>query len=378
MAKYDDLKKMRDDRDKAQPAATEQRADPAKIKEEQERLAAGEAVGGAPVETDDDDDDTSDETPAGEAVETQGDETPETVTVREHERAKPGKTKDVTVAPPGTEAVEIDGKTVYVAPELAAAYREAEQGKKAADEQAREDALADRLAARLQPQTAPATNAPKTSAETAAEKALADAEAEVAKLPPEPDPSLWINDPAAAQKQTEIRNKAVAALEVKKALAERDLRDATAARETKAQNDAQLEAQAREVLGNQFYEQYKVLAEPATRKLVDVLLEAKWNEIRQRLITNPPKTKAEGDALKKKCFIDVAAEATKQIVAIRQQGSNAAPPPPLPNLNTSRTRDPGKKVTPPVEKPKEKFPAGSVSAMLAKHKETKTGTKPAA
>lgn len=381
---FDKLKAMREKRDT--PAATperEQRASPEEIKAEQERLAAGEHVGGERPEPDDDDDDddappkspTKEESDVRSDGDGDGGPTPEGVQVRAHERSKPGER---AAAPPGTEAIELDGKTVYVAPELAAAFRDAETAKVDAAKDAEANALVDRVAAKVK-EALPPLPVPKTQAELDAERALADAEA-AAEKHPMPDAQLQISDPAAFAAQLKAHIDEKSARSAQLALADQRKKDEAAAAAARQANETRAEEVAREQLGIQFYGKFKVLNDAATKPLVDVLLQRKWDEVKERLKTNPPKTAAEGEAFKKKCFDEVAADATRQIVAIRQQGS-AAPQPPAPEPpKVASSRAPTQRATPaePPKKEREKYPAGSMSAMLASHKAVKEGKKDAA
>lgn len=376
---FDKLKAMRERRDA--PATTperEQRASPEQIKAEQERLAAGERVGGEPPppDPDDDDDDDAPTPPVDDTKKQESDQgDDETVRVRAHERGKPG---EQPAAPPGTEAIELDGKTVYVAPELAQAFRDAETAKVDARKDAEADALVDRVAAKVK-EALPPLPVAKTQAELDAERALADAEAAVEKHPM-PDAKLQISDPEAFASQLKAHIDEKTERSAKLALAEQRKRDEAAAASARQANEARAEEVAREQLGIQFYGKFKVLNDAATKPLVDVLLQRKWDEVKERLKTNPPKTAAEGEAFKKKCFDEVAADATRQIVAIRQQGA-AAPQPPAPEPpKVASSRAPTPRATPaePPKKEREKYPAGSMSAMLASHKAVKEGKKDAA
>lgn len=373
-AQYEKLKAMRAANGATPPPATEQRATPEQIKAEQERMAAGEAVGGG---GDDDDDDTETETPPPPAKEGEeqppqegdgdGGETPEGVKVRAHERAKPGER---TVAPPGTEAIELDGKTVYVAPELAAAFRDAETARGEAAKTAEADALVDRVAAKVK-EALPPLPVAKTAAEEAAERALAEAETAPEKHPM-PDAKLQISDPDAFASQLKAHIDEKSERAALKALSEQRKKDEAAAADARTKNEARAEEVAREQLGIQFYSKFKVLNDAAMKPLVDVLLNRKWDEVKERIRSRPFKTAAEGEAFKKQCFDEVAADATRQIVAIRQQGA-AAPAATAPPPRVASSRAPTQRATPPEppKKEREKYPAGSVSAMLASHKAAK-------
>lgn len=363
---FDKLKAMREGRD-GKPAdqprnadgtfatpATEQRAKPDEIAEEQKRLEAGEQVGGAP-ETDDGDED---------------DDEPTTVTTTP---PKPADAAPAVAAPPGTEEVEIDGKKVFVAPELAAALRASEQDttppppvidpKKIADDVIAQ--LDDRLPKR------------KTQAELDADAALAAAAND--KPVPMPDANLAVTDPAKYNEQLQAHIDDKAARAAQKAIADRDAKDAEARKTTAADEAKRQEAWAREQLGIQFYRQFKVLGDDTDiKEIVDGMLNKKLDEVIASGALQKKLTPAEGEALKMKAFNEVAAAATKKIVKLRGTPTAAQAPTPPPTLATSTAanKGPAKPPKAPASKPKEKYPTGSVSAMLAKHKLDKEGPRP--
>lgn len=380
-SQWDKLKAMRSKRD-GEPdrdPATGKFVAPEKVIEEQKRLEAGEPIGGkvvtldTPPETpdDDDDDDDDDETPPADPP----------IATAPPVDAPPADTPPVAAAPPGTEAVEIDGKTVYVDPSLAAAYRSNEARKTAAKDDETHQKLVDDVAKRvvetLPPPAAPASSTtiitgPKSPAEVAADKALADALA--AQPAARPSSSLQLSNPDEYDRQMESHIADTARIASQRALAEKDARDAVTAREANARTDAAREAQAKDILAQRFYGEYKVLDTPANRKLVDPMLTQRWEAIKERLRTNPPKSPQEGEALRVREFESIAAEATRAIVDIRGPGGNApATPPTAPPVLTTSNRATRQKAapTPPPEKPREKYPTGSVSAMLANHQKTK-------
>jgi len=361
-SQWDKLKQMRGSRDAATVAKEVEvsGATAEEIAAETARLKAGEPIGGNQP----DPDPVVDESDDGD------DDTDETVQVAAHERTKPGAKTETTIAPPGTEAIEMDGKTVYVDPSLAQAFRESQEYAATTAAEAAHQKIVDDVTARVTAGLPPA----KSAAEIAADAALADAE----KHPPVPMPpgDLAVTDPDAYSKQLQAHIDDKTQRAAKAAIAEKEARDAATARATELTTVAQREAFAREQLGIQFYAKYPVLTAPETKALVDILLEKKWAEVAGKLKTNPPKTPAEGEAMKHREFADVAAQATRQIVAIRGSGSAGAkvsPPPPPPNVATSRTPAPGKTPKAPEAKPKSKFPEGSMSSILKAHQAKKSG-----
>lgn len=258
--------------------------------------------------------------------------------------------------PPTSEEIEIDGQKVSVDPTLAAAFKKAETIKKdvvKADERA---ALKAELAAELKAELAPP---PKSEAMIAAEKAMADAAAEAAK-PKMPDSKLMIEDPNEYNRQMQVYVDTVAKNARETAKAEFS---AEQAKTQKVSQEQQLQ-QARQILRVQFYDQYPILKDSAA--LVDKILDDQFNGVFASGKLNNLKSPEEGEALKKTEFADAAAKATKEIVKLMAAGKKVAPPPPPPP--TLAASAPAKSPAPPKtesDKPKERFPKGSVSASLA-------------
>jgi len=350
--------------DSANTPGNEQRATPEEIAEEQRRLQSGEPLGGDESTDDDGDDDDTD-----------GDDAPpdETVPVQAHERAKPKPKPADDPAPAGTEWVEIDGNRVAVDASLAAAFRDAETAHAADTQHADRQQLVDDIVTRV---TEKLPKAP-TPAETAAAQALPAAPEEPLKYPM-PDGNLSVTDPDAFAKQLQAHIDEKAARAAQKAVADKEARD-NQARQTNQQEEARRqEVWAREQLGIQFYRQFKVLDDPDVKTVVDVLLNKKFDEVIASGILAKPLPPKEAEAMKLKAFNDVAAAATRQIVKLRGKANvqpSTAPEPPK-VLTGQSSRGPKAKSTPPPAKPKEKYPTGSVSAMLAEHKAKKEAAPP--
>ncbi len=342
--------------DAAATPGNEQRATKEEIEAEQQRLMAGQPIGG-----DDDGDDDGDDGDDGDGE--------ETVQVAAHERKKPEVKKPEEKAPDGCEWVEIDGNRVAVDASLAAAYRESETVRATATAEAQNDQLVERIVERV---TATLPKAP-TPAEAAATRAVETAAEEPLKHP-FPDSKLAISDPdaynAALQAHIDEKSERAAA----RAVADKDARDAAARQTTQTEAARQQEAWAREQLGIQFYRQFKVLDDASVKPLVDVMLQKKFDEVISSGALSKPLPPKEAETMKMRAFNAVAAEATRAIVKLRGQ-SGATPPaaaPEPPKVVTGQAnKGPRAKTAAPPVKPKEKYPTGSVSAMLAAHKAKK-------
>jgi hypothetical protein len=375
---WDKLKAMRGKRDgDAAPAGGPAAAsrdtgvvtDP-KVVEEAKRLRDGGTAGGTEDETDEtppaqpDADATTDDDADDDEQE------PEKVVVQAHERAKPAPKQSEEKAPPGTEAVEIDGKKVFVPPELAAALRDSEETAKTAAKSSERDELVDAVVGKVR-ELLPKQPDP---AAAAAAKALEDAMREEAPKHPMPDAKLAISDPDEYNKQLQSHIAEKSERAATKAIAERDVREQQQRQTNQTEEAKRQEAWAREQLGIQFYRQFKVLDDPDVKDIVDVLLNKKFDEVIASGVLGKPGTPAEREALKVRAFNDVAAAATKKIVKLRGGTTPQQAPAPPPNLNTSATgRGPRAKPIPPPAKSKEKYPAGTVSSMLKAHQDKKAG-----
>jgi hypothetical protein len=349
----------------AEPGNDTARATAEQIAEEQRRLQAGEPVGGAepPAEADDDDDDDeTDDEPDGE------DETPEPekVVVKEHERTKPAAKVAAPKPRPGFEFIEMDGKQVEVDASLAQAFREAESAKVTAATVAKDDQLVDKIVERVTAKLPPAP----TPADAVAAKPVVD---EPFKHPM-PSQKLAIENPEEYDKQLADHIEEKTERKAAKAIAEKEARDAAAAQTQAAATSQQQIAWAKEQLGIQFYRQFKVLDDPAVKPLVDVLLNKKFDEVIASGQFAKPVPPKEAEAAKLAAFNAVAAEATRSIVKLRGTATPSASAETPPRVVTgSAGRGPKAKPTPPPEKPREKFPTGSVSSMLKAHQDKKAG-----
>lgn len=272
----------------------------------------------------------------------------------------------VAAAPtaPASVEVEIDGQKMLVDPSLAEALQKAEKIKVDATKLAERDELKRELREELKAEL----NPPKTAAELAAARAIADAEAE-AKLPKKPDATLMVTDPDEFLKQAEAREEAKVKLERERTIAEIEARN-RAAQDTVRKSE---EVQAREILREQFYREYPVLR--GSEKLVNAVLTAKFDEVIASGRVNEAVTPKQREDLKKTVFAEAAATATREVVGVMQHARRIAPPaeavapPPTVVASAPVTRD--KPPRQALEKPREKYPSGSMSAQLARHKAAK-------
>jgi hypothetical protein len=260
---------------------------------------------------------------------------------------------------PASVEVEIDGQKVQLSPELAEAFKKAEKTKvdtsAASDRERLKAELREELRAELQPPR-------KSQAELDAEAALAAAEAERNK-PKKPDSKLLISDPDEYERQRDtyeewrVNN---AKDEVKRSIqTDAQKRDRDAAQSQ--------EAAARQILTEQFYDAYPVLKDSAD--LVGPLLEQQFDALLSSGTLNKPLTARQKEDLKKTEFADVAGKATRRLVKLMNSGKTVVPPPPPPpNLAQSQSQPPAKPPTEKTEKPKDKYPTGSMSAALAERR----------
>lgn len=356
--------------DAAATPGSEQRATAEEIKAEQERLQAGEPVGGDTADDDTDTDDVEEETP----------EEPEKVVVAAHERTKPKPKEPEEKAPAGTEWVEIDGNRIAVDAALAAAYRDSTAALATETQNADRQQLVDDIVTRVTEKLPkPEAATPPNPADVAVKAAVAAIDAEPWQHPM-PTSKQQLENQDEYDKQLEAHIDEKADRKARKAVAEKEARDAAAANANRADAARQQEAWAREQLGIQFYRQFKVLDDPDIKPLVDVLLNKKFDEVVASGAVNKPLPPKEVEAMKMRAFNDVATAATRQIVKLRgKTGAAAAPAPEPPKVVTgSPNKGPARAPKAPPEKAREKFPSGSVSAMLAKHKASKQDGKPAA
>lgn len=265
---------------------------------------------------------------------------------------------------PRSVEIEIDGQKVNVDPSLADAFSKAEKIKVDTTKATERDALKAELREELKAEFAPP---PKTDAEKAADAALKAAE-DAAKLPKKPDFKLMIDDPEEYQRQADVFDEARTAAAVAKAKAE------TLATIQQHQQDAARagEEQARSILREQFFQAYPVLRDSAV--VVDPILDAKFAEVVASGKLAKPLSAEAREALKATEFADVATKATREVVKLMNAGKKIAPPPaPPPTLVSTAPAKPKaeKKDAPPVVK--EKYPKGSVSALLAERKASRFG-----
>lgn len=336
MAKWDELKAMREEHSPTPIEVIMPENTVEKVK------AAEEAAAKAAVKT-----------PA--APEEKAPETPKVEETVVETKPEPAVVEDAPVE------IEIDGQKVAVDPALADAFQKAEKIKKrssAAEERARLKAeIAAELKAEIQ-----ATPPGKSAAELAAEKALEDA-----KKLKRPDEKLLIEDPAKYNEELDNYLKAQIAASEAKTKAEIHLETQAA---TKVQAEA-AEKHARAVLGEQFYDQYPIFK--GTEKIVDKIMDEAFEEVRKSGRLARPLNAAEGEALKKEVFAEIATRSTKEVVSVMNVGKKVAPPAaPPPKLVASAPSKPEAPVVK-TEEPKEKYPRGSVSALLAARKASKEG-----
>jgi hypothetical protein len=250
---------------------------------------------------------------------------------------------------------------MHVAPELAEAFQKAERIKQDTAKVAEREQLKAELRSELKKEFAPV----KSEAELAAEAALRAAEEERTR-PKKPDDNLMITDPVEWGKQREVYD------EYRITKAKEDAKRETLASIQKSNADAvrQSEEQARGILREQFYSTYPVLKDSAD--IVDSMLKDQFDAVLASGKLVQPMTPAEAEALKKSEFADVAAKATKRLVKLMSAGKTAVPPPaPPPAVVQSQ---PAKVPAPKVEasdKPREKYPKGSVSSLLEAAKRAK-------
>jgi hypothetical protein len=266
---------------------------------------------------------------------------------------------DALKSTPTSVEIDIDGQKIAVAPEIAAAFKQAEAIKVNADRAAEREQLAADVAERVKRDLTPP---PKTEAELAAERALA--EASRVKMP---DAKLMLDNPDEYNKQMAAFVEQQNTLTREQTLAEVARTQAA----TTQQNKLSAELAARKVVRDRFYESFPSFK--GSEAICDTVLEEKLQEIlKSGRLSKGPLPLEEANALMNEAFADVATRATRKIVGVMHAGKKIAPPStPPPTLVSGQ---PAKSPAPPkveTPAPREKFPKGSVSALLAARKAAK-------
>lgn len=287
---------------------------------------------------------------------------------------KPAEEPSKAAAPttPAGEEVEIEpGVKVVLDPSLAAVFKKADEIKTATAATADREALKAELREELKKELAPPAST-KTQAELDAEAAIKAAEEAEKNLPPEPDSSLLISDPDKYHRMNKERGEAVRKLDADRVRAEtkREVMADLQKQQATAAQDA--DVRARGILREQFYAAYPVLR--ASADLVDPILNDQFNAIMTSGKLARPMTPAEGETLKATEFADVAKKATVRLVKLKGEATKiTTPPTPPPNLASSAPAKAPAPKKPEEPKPREKYPEGSVSRLLRKHQDSKSG-----
>jgi hypothetical protein len=265
---------------------------------------------------------------------------------------------------PTTVEVDIDGEKVQVPPELAAAFKKAEEVQAGASKDQERAKLKEEIRAELKDELTPV----KTEAEIAAERAIADAERK-AKMPKMPDKALRIENPDEYDKQMEAyldaRDKLTRDSTKEEIHAEIGKRDAAEQKET--------EKRARIVVRNDFYTTYPVLKESSD--IADVVLQEAIDGLVKSGKLKGLKPGPEADKIRAELFASAASTATRRIVKLLAAGKKVIPPsPPPPSLAQSAStneKPPKKEETEQPKTARDRYPKGSVSASLAEVRKRK-------
>jgi hypothetical protein len=286
------------------------------------------------------------------------------VTPEQPAAAAPAAAPVVTDPQADTVEVEIDGQKVRVAPEIAAAFTEAEKVIKDTAAETREFEARAKMREEITKEVLA-----KLPAQTAADKALAEAEAE-ASLPPKPDKDLLLTDPSKYAEQLDAHNEARIELATKKAKSE----VLAEVNKNAAVHRASQEEAARAVVRERFYQQYPQFK--GSEEVVNSVLNEQMDDVQKRYEAGTwkaPTTDAERQAITKQEFAVVASKAARKIIGISQTAKRLAPPvaaatPPPTLVASAPAHAPAPKAPEAPAKPEDKFPKGSMSAALAARK----------